>query len=341
MLAALALALGAVGLTAPGAHASAGLATGGPAASSRGPATGVPRLHFGVRLVDVPVDESANPRALQYIIDFLPAGSVIRRRIMIINDEPQAAHFSVYPAAAQISGGRFLGQAGQARNELTGWITVQRPSVTLGPGQSTMDLVTIRVPPGATRMEHYGIIWAQQAATIRASSTIAIKDVARVGVRVYLAVGRGGVPLTRFTITSLAGRRSPSGQALLVAGVHDTGGRAIDLTGQVRLAGGPGGSSAGPFTERQAVTLAPGQSGSVRFTLPAGLPDGPWTASVTLASGLTTATARATVLFGAQATDTAWTRPAILAWGGGLAAGLLVVAAAAIARLRRPRHMPA
>src|ERR1700750_2762653 len=46
---------------------------------------------FGVRLVDVPVSEADNPRALHYIIDYLPVGTVIHRRILILNREKQTA----------------------------------------------------------------------------------------------------------------------------------------------------------------------------------------------------------------------------------------------------------
>jgi hypothetical protein len=301
----------------------------------------LPQLHFGVRLVDVPVDEANNPRAFQYIIDFLPTGSVIRRRIMIINQEPRTARLRVYAGAARIVGGMFIGGAGHARNELTGWITVQHPSVTLGPGRSVMDLVTIRVPPRATRAEHYAVIWAEQSELVRASQRVTIRDVARVGIRVYLAVGRGGVPPSRFTITSLTGQRTAVGQPVLIATVHNTGGRAVDLSGRVRLTNGPGGSDAGPFTARRTVTLAPGQSGRVTFVLPAKLPDGPWLATVTLVSGLTAATARVTVLFGVHAIASSWVSPVTLAWGGGMLLGLLVIGTVLVARVWRLRRSAA
>lgn len=339
-----ALALAAAVLAAPAASASAGRPAGGPPApsaqpsapSTQPPSAALQRLHFGVRLVDVPVDEASNPRALRYIIDVLPTETAIKRRIMIINFEPRTAHFTVYAGAARISNGLFIGAAGHAASELTGWITVQHPSVTLGPGQSVMDLVTIRVPRGATRGEHYGVIWAQQAPTIRPGSQVRVMIVGRVGIRVYLAVGRGGVQPTKFSITSLTGQRLPSGQHL-VAHVRNTGGRAVDLTGQARLAGGPGGLGAGPFTVQRMVTLAPGQAGNVVFALPAGLPSGPWMASVTLVSGVNTATARASIMFGVQLTSGSWASPLTLAWGGGLLLGAAVIGATAITRLRRPR----
>jgi hypothetical protein len=336
-LLALALALAVVTAAAPAAAARSSRAGGLPARARQAEA-GLPVLRFGVRLVDVPADEAGNPRALQYITDSLPTGSVIRRRIMIINEERRTARFAVYPGAARVAGGSFIGGAGRARNELTGWVTVQHPSLVLGPGQSAMDLVTVRVPLDATRGEHYGVIWAEQAAAVRAGKDVSIRDVARAGIRVYLAVGRGGAPPTRFAITSISGQEPAAGPPRFVARVDNTGGRAVDLAGELRLAAGPGGSSAGPFAAGHVLTLAPGQSGDVIFPLPAALPAGPWAVTVTLVSGLTTATARATVTLGGQPASASWADPVTLAWAGGMLLGLLVIAAAAIARLRRPRR---
>jgi hypothetical protein len=326
--------------SAPTVSAATGLPGGRTPTPPAGAAAALQRLHFGVRLVDVPVDEAHNPRALHYIIDFLPTGSVIHRRILIINDEPTMAHLTVYPGAAQVSGGLFVGGSGHPRNELTGWITVQHPAVTLPPGQSSVDLVTIRVPRNATRAEHYAVIWAEQDGITRSGGNN-IKVVAKVGIRVYLAVGPGGAPPTRFTITSLTVARAASGQPLLLTHVRDTGGRAADLAGQVRLADGPGGTSAGPFAARRTVTLAPGQSGYVVFALPASLPAGAWVATVTLSSGITTITARSTAVIGAQAAAASWASPVSLAWSGGMLLGLAVIAAVLIARFWRPRRSPA
>ena len=144
-----ALAAGILSILSPMASAST--------ASSPSAAPG-PQGTFGVRLVDVPVSEEGNPRALRYIIDYLPTGTVIHRRILVANDEARTARFTVYADAAYISGGEFVGYAGATRNELTNWVSVQHPIVTLAAGASVMDMITIRVPPGATRGEHYGVI---------------------------------------------------------------------------------------------------------------------------------------------------------------------------------------
>ena len=301
------------------------------------PKTG-PAQTFGTRLVDVPVSEAGNPRALQYIIDYLPTGTTIHRRILVMNGERRTAHFAVYSDAAQISNEEFIGATGATRSELTGWISVQHPAVTLAPGASEMDMITIKVPLGATRGEHYGMIWVQQAAHVRSTRGVGINEVARVGIRIYLAVGTGGAPPTAFAIASMTGSRSAEGQPSLVVHVDNAGGRAVDLGGTARLTGGPGGTSAGPFTGQQIVTLAPGQSGNMSFAPPMSLPDGPWQAKVTLVSGITTAVATGTVQFGAV--TSAGIRLGLMAWAG-IALGVLALAlglAAVLVRRHAPRH---
>ena len=195
------------------------------------PAAGPALQHFGVRLVDVPVSEAHNPRALRYIIDYLPPGAVIHRRIRVANLESRTAHFTVYPDAARISGGNFTGDAGERRSVLTNWITIQHRSLTLRPHTGVMDLVTIRVPRKPTRGEHYGVIWVQQVSRERSATGFAVKEVDRVGIRIYLDIGPGGMQPTKFTITSIAGHRSASGRPYVTTLVHNTGGLAVDLGG--------------------------------------------------------------------------------------------------------------
>jgi hypothetical protein len=306
------------------------------AAAATQPKAG-PAERFGTRLVDVPVSEANNPRGLRYIIDYLPTGTTIHRRILVTNDETRTVHFTVYPDAAQISHDVFTGDAGATRSELTGWISVQHPVVTLAPGASEMDMVTIKVPPGATRGEHYGEIWVQQEAHVRDTSGFGVNEITRVGIRVYLAVGKGGAPPTVFAITSITGHRSAQGQPSLVVHVDNTGGRAVDLDGSVRLTDGPGGSSAGPFPSQQIITLAPGQSGNMTFAPPKSLPDGPWLAKVTLVSGITTSVATGTVRFGVLTVSRA--HLGLLAWGGiGLGGIALIGALAAIVVRRHARR---
>ena len=314
----LALAL-AAGTVVPAAGASAGV-NPPPAASPQ---------RFGIRLVDVPVSEAKNPRALRYIIDDLPPGTVIHRRIMILNQEAHRAHFTVYADAAQIKKGYFIGDAGATRSELTGWIRIRHRRVTLPAQSSVMDLVTIRVPRHATRGEHYGVIWVQQVAHARTARGTELSEIARVGVRIYLAVGQGGALPTDFAITSVSGHLSAQGQPLITASVRNDGGRAVDLAGTVRLTGGPGGTSAGPFQVHQIITLAPGQSGTVTFMPSKRLPSGTWQARVALVSGLTTRTVSATIQFSGKRAGTSEGLPIMIG------AAVLLLGVAILVRLRR------
>ena len=144
-------------------------------AAAHRPVGPVPQ-RFGVRLVDVPVDEAHNPRALRYIVDYLPTGTVIHRRILILNQEPRTAHFTVYPDAAQIRRESFTGDAGATRSELTSGSAYSTRRSPWAPGASVMDMVTIKVPRGATRGEHYAVIWVQQAAHVRAATGFGVNE---------------------------------------------------------------------------------------------------------------------------------------------------------------------
>ena len=317
----------AAGVVFPAARASAG----------SGPAARMPTGNFGVRLYDVPVSDAHNPRGLRYIIDFLHPGSVIRRRVLVLNQESRTVTFAVYPDAARITGGSFVGDAGATRSELTTWIRVRRRVLRLRPGRSALDMVTIRVPRHATRGEHYGVVWAQQSAMRRSASDTMIREVARVGIRIYLGIGHGGAPPTRFRITSVTGGRLKGGRPVLVAHVANTGGLAVDLAGTAQLSGGPGGASVAAVAEDQVLTLAPGQSGNVMFAERKGVPAGPWQAKIKLASGFTRAVAGSVIDFTSRRSGlprAIWLLVSLL---------LLLLLAAAVAVLRmhaRSRRAP-
>jgi hypothetical protein len=268
------------------------IAIAGPAQAVSGPGQG----KFGIRLVDVPVVEANNPRAFRYIIDHLHPGTTIHRRVQIANLSASAARITVYPDAALIRGGYFIGDVGATPSELTTWITVSRPSVSLAPNARAMVTVTIRVPRTASPGNLYGVIWAQEAGPGKTGNGINVIEVNRVGIRIYLSVGPGGPPPVNFDITSITGTRSARGQPLVLAQVHNTGGQAIDATGYLKLTDGPGGLSAGPYRET-GVTLAPGQSESIKVLLDKRLPSGPWRALIDLTSGITQRSAEATIDF--------------------------------------------
>ena len=84
---------------------------------------------------------------------------------------------------------------------------------------------------------------------------------------------------------------------MVVASVHNTGGRALDMSGTLQLSSGPGGLSAGPFAANLGTTLAIGATEPIIIMLDKQIPDGPWHALVILHSGLLERSARATISF--------------------------------------------
>jgi hypothetical protein len=113
----------------------------------------------------------------------------------------------------------------------------------------------------------------------------------------YLSVGGANAAPSSFTVDSLTAARAPDGHPMVTAQVHNTGGRALDMSGTLSLSDGPGSLSAGPFPAQLGSTLAPGQSTAVTIALGQQLPDGPWNAALTLKSGLLEKNSQARIQF--------------------------------------------
>ena len=248
-----------------------------------------------LRLVDAPVKARADSRAWRYIIDNLPPGSVIHRRVQVTNTTSAPRHISIYAAAAAIRNRRFQFAPGHTPNELSAWTAANRHELPLAPNSRSMVTTTITVPEDAAPGERYAVIWAEAASAPPSGGGVA--EINRVGIRVYLSVGRGNPPPSAFTIDSLTPGRSPDGHQVVLAQVHNTGGRALDLSGDMKLTNVSGNLNAGPFKAQTGTTLAPGDSGPVAVPLTEQVPAGPWRARVRLQSGLTKRVAEATITF--------------------------------------------
>jgi hypothetical protein len=267
---------------------------------------------IGLRLVDVPVSAGGDPRAQLYIVDHLAPGTVIERRIEVSNTTASTAHVVLYPAAATIEHGSFLGSAGDTPNDLSTWTSVLPGVSDVPAGGHLIATVTIAVPDDAAPGEQYGVVWAE----VRSAPTVGggVIEVNRVGIRLYLSVGPGGAPAADFTIDSLTAERSSDGQPIVLAAVHNTGGRALDMSGTLELASGPGGLSAGPFAATLGTTMAIGETELVRVALDTQIPAGPWDARITLRSGLLERSARATITFPATGAAPPVTISTLPAW---------------------------
>ena len=250
---------------------------------------------IGLRLVDVPSAAQSDPRARIYIVDHLAPGRVIHRRIEVSNSTSATLHVALYAAAATIANGSFLGSAGSTPNELSAWTSVSPRASEVPAHQSITAGVTIAVPLDAAPGERYGVVWAETSAAPQAGS--GITQVSRVGIRLYVAIGAGGAAAADFAIDSLTAVRSHSGAPVVVASVHNTGGRALDMSGSLRLENHRAHLNAGPFPATLGVTLAIGDREPVTIALDEQLPAGPWNAQITLRSGLIERSARATITF--------------------------------------------
>lgn len=254
-----------------------------------------PKNSIGVHLVDAPTNRKNDPRAQNYIVDHLKPGATISRRIEVSNGTAKPQTVALYAAAASISNGGWVVADARTQDELSSWTSVDRSTIPLPPGGSGRIRVTIKVPNDATSGERYAVVWAEiRSATPAGGGVIAVN---RVGIRIYLSVGPGGEPPSNFTIDTLTARRLPGGEPVVTAQVHNTGGRALDMSGTLKLTDGPGDLTAGPFPATLGTSLRVGQTAMVTIPLHRALPDGPWHARIDLKSGLLARSAEGQILF--------------------------------------------
>ena len=128
-----------------------------------------------------------------------------------------------------------------------------------------------------------------------------------------------------------------------MASVHNSGGRALDVSGTMLLSAGPGGLNAGPFAVTLGTTLAIGSTEPITTVLDQQVPNGPWDVEITLRSGLLSRTVRATVTFpDSGASLPVATRPEPERRSMGLATGLgvVVVVGGLVVLFRHRKHKP-
>jgi len=296
----------------------------------------------GIRLLDAPTDRRDDPRARSYIVDHLSPGATITRRVEISNGTSRPVTIQAYAGGAELVDGAFQPLAESETNELATWTTVDPPTLDLAPGQRAPATVAIAVPGDASPGERYGAVWAALSSDPAAGG---VTQVNRVGIRIYLSVGPGGEPASDFTVTSLTAARNDDGTPVVTAQVSNTGGRALDLGGELSLTDGPGGLSGGPFSAELGTTLGVAEVAPVTIVLDRELPNGPWQANLTLRSGILERTASAEITFPDSGTGPAvpvepgnsWLAPLL----GGVVALLLLGALAYSVFRRKRRSLPA
>lgn len=237
---------------------------------------------LGIGLLEVPRATLKDPRARNYVVDAVHPGAAFSRKIQVCNGTSAPLAVQLYPDAATIEGGSFVLAPGHGTSELTTWMTVTPEALTVPSGKAVVATVRFTVPDDATKGERYGGIVADSPAV--GSGGVAVGG--RVGIRVYLEVSSGGAPRSDFTVDSLQAVRRSDGTPAVLAQVHNTGARALDMRGSLSLSDGPGGLSAGPFAAQLGTTLGPGDSAPVVVPLDKAIRGGPWHAVISMQSGL-------------------------------------------------------
>lgn len=250
---------------------------------------------IGVKLLEAPTNRRDDPRARLYIVDHLVPGSTIKRRVQVSNGTKEHRQVKMYAGAAGVGKDGFSFAEGPERTELTSWTSIDRTTLEMAPDTKETVQVTIAVPPSAPAGERYAVIWAENPAPGDVAGHIGRSN--RVGIRVYLDIGFGGEPPSDFAIESLTPGRTPDGRPKLIAHVRNTGARALDMTGRLWLSEGPGSLNAGPFPVTLGTTLGVGFAAPVSVSLDKQLPNGPWTARLTLSSGMIERTVTAKITF--------------------------------------------
>jgi hypothetical protein len=301
-----------------------------PISAAAAPAGGV-----GVRLI--PNSSSATERDRAYLIANPAPGNSVTRRVEISNTTGQQQTVALYPGAATIKGGAFIGAtATAAHNELADWTTLDRSELTLAPGTTEQVGVRIHVPAAAADGERYGAIWAAVTAPSGPSSPVDVVN--RAGVRMYVSVGTG-TSRSDFTIRRLAPSRD-SVHPHVTATIKNTGTQALDLTGRLQLR--KGGISAGPYAATAPITVPPGRTGTIRIATTAALPRGRWDATLALTGNDRTRTATTTVTVPPPAAPAQMPHPiGAIALGVGLLAVIALLAVLVLSVRRRAPANPA
>jgi hypothetical protein len=257
-----------------------------PAAASA-PVPDEPPPALGLRPLDVdPVPDGG--RAVLAVTDHVEPGAVLDRRIEVHNGTEAPHTVRLSTADTRVDDG-WLVVEGRGTGELATWIEVDPPELTIAPGARATARLHITVPAAVSSGERY--------ATIVAEPSVGDPTVRRAELRVYLSVGGAEEPPTDFLIDELTAGRDDDGTAVVGLGVDNTGGRAVDLVGELELTDGPGGARVGPFPIEALTTLAPERFATVTVVLGPGLADGPWRAVATLRSGAVERQAEATIVF--------------------------------------------
>jgi hypothetical protein len=257
-----------------------------PAEAEAGPPAGI-----GLRLADGPID-AAGGLATDRISHVLPAGGSEQWTVEVVNSGPEPRVIPLTVGAAELVDGQFRPADGAAGAELPDWVTID-PSSPLVPGGGRVQAtVTVDVPDDATDGDHAAAVWAS------ATSHGPVTQVHRVGLRALITVA-DGVPAAGFAISDITVEPAGEGHASIAVEVANTGGRMVEVAGELSLEDGPGGVSAGEL-RLLPTSIAMGTSEVLRAPVDPDLPTGRWTVDVRIVGDGLSDESSTTLMLGSQ-----------------------------------------
>jgi hypothetical protein len=248
---------------------------------------------LGIRLTEAPTNRRDDPRALTTIVDHVAPGTTFTRKLEATNGERSAMSVKFYVRPATLSGGGFSIDDKNAA-EIQDWATITPATAVVAAGGVAPAVLRVAVPSSATAGEYYGAVLVEKPAPTTGTGA---RLATRAAIAMYLSVGTGGEPASDFQVTTLTASRDATGAAVVSAQVKNTGGRALSISGDLRLGNGPGGLNAGPFPAKLGTVIGIGASEPVTVVLDKALPAGPWKATLKLRSGRIERTSQGTVTF--------------------------------------------
>jgi hypothetical protein len=244
---------------------------------------------IGLRLVDGPTD-AAGGLATDRISHVIPAGGTARWTIEVVNSGPDPLEVPLTVGAAELVDGQFRPADDAAGAELPDWVTIEPASPVVPAGSRLQATVTVEVPEDATDGDHAAAVWAS------ATSHGPVTQVNRVGLRTLITVA-DGVPAAGFSIGDITVEPAEDGPASIAVEVTNTGGRMLEVAGELDLHDGPGGVSAGALP-LSPTSIATGAIGTLRTPVDPELPEGRWTVEARIVGDGLSDEASATLLLG-------------------------------------------
>lgn len=173
-----------------------------------------------------------NPRTESIFVHTLEPGQVQVEGILMVNNSAERKTILVYATDSTPStGGAFAcEQAGQEKNDVGAWITLENSEVTLEPGEGGIIPFTIAVPQNASVGEHNGCIVTQEKKESTGEEA-GISLSFRTGLRVAITIP--GELIRELEIAGLVVTQRADGSFIINPQVRNTGNVSIDADIQV------------------------------------------------------------------------------------------------------------